>query len=273
VANARKEPPIVSSPILFVLVGPRAPGNLGAVCRTAKAFGFPAVRLVRSPIDPADREAVRLAHGAEDVLAAVEAAPTLDAALQGSARAFATTARPRDWSRRVLSPDELALELADAAGAGAPSPAAPIAIVFGPEDRGLTNDELARCDAIVSIPITTPDREASRATLSLPAAHAIIAAAAARGLARAGAARPAARGSRSERGGRALASTEIDELLEEIRATLASIGFRARPNETRFRGSLRDFLARAHPTEGDRLFFRHILAQTGKWARRVAGER
>ncbi len=258
----------MSSPIVFVLIGPRVPGNLGAICRASKAFGFPRVRVVRSPIDIADKEAVRLAHGAEDVLASVETAATLDAALQGCVRSIGTTARPRDWSRPVLSPEDLALELA----ADAPLES-PIAIVFGPEDRGLTNDELSRCDAIVSIPIAEPAREAARATLSLPASHAIVAAAAARGLARAGARRPAARGMRSERGARALASSEIDELLEEIRATLAAIGFRARPNETRFRGSLRDFLARAHPTEGDRLFLRHMLAQTGKWARRVAGDR
>lgn len=261
--NPRKECRSVSSPVVFVLVGTRSPGNLGAACRTAKAFGMPAIRLVHSAVDPRDKEAVRLAHGAEDLLESVEAAATLEGALRNARRTYATTARPRDWSRPVLSPEDLT----DAIAREAP----PVAIVFGPEDRGLTNDELARCDAIVSI---SRGAAPTSATLSLPAALAIVAHAAARGVASRAesfdeAQRPSARGPRSERGGRALASAEIDALLEEIRATLGTIGFRPRPNETRFRGSLRDFLARAHPTEGDRLFLRSVLAQTGKWKRRL----
>ncbi len=246
----------MNSPAVFVLVGTRTPGNLGAACRTAKAFGMPAVRLVHSAVDPADKEAVRLAHGAEDLLTRVEAAATLEGALRGARRTYATTARPRDWSRPVLSPEELAAEIEGGE--------TPIAIVFGPEDRGLTNEELAACDAIVSIP--TGPRGEGEATLSLPAALAVVAHAAAQGFGRRD---PAARGARSERGARRLDSTEIDALLEEMHATLESIGFRPRPNETRFRGSLRDVLARAGPTAGDRLFLRSVLAQTGKWKRRI----
>jgi tRNA C32,U32 (ribose-2'-O)-methylase TrmJ len=77
---------------------------------------------------------------------------------------------------------------------------------------------------------------------------------------------------RSERGARVLSSSQIDQLLEDIRAALGEIGFRPKPNEIRFRGSLRDFLARARPTEGDRLFLRHMLAQLQKWRRRVESE-
>lgn len=255
----------MSSPIVFVLVGTRSPGNLGAACRTAKAFGMPAVRLVHSAIDPGDKEAVRLAHGAEDVLALVEAAPTLDRALTDCKRAIATTGRVRDWSRPVLAPEDLADEIA-ANEEGEVNGKGRLAIVFGPEDRGLTNDELARCDAIISIPIA-----GAGATLSLPAALAILAHFAFRGLGAANesAGRPAARGTRSEGGALPLGTAELDALLEEIRATLTEIGFRPRPNETRFRGSLRDFLARARTTHGDRLFLRSVLAQTGKWRRRL----
>ena len=247
--------------LVFVLVEPRSPGNIGAVCRAAKAFGITDVRLVRPQADPRDPEAVRLAHGAEDVLSAARNTSDLEQALQDCGRAIATTARSRDWSRRVLSCEELSAELL-----GPESDEAPVAVVFGPEDRGLTNEDLSRCDAIVSIPID----ERSGATLSLPASAAIIA----HSLVRAGAAgkRPPARGTRSERGSRPLHSSQIDTLLEEIRAALDEIGFRPRPNAIRFRGSLRDFLARARPTEGDRLFLRHMLAQLGKWKRRMRSE-
>jgi TrmH family RNA methyltransferase len=247
----------LASQVVFVLVGVRSPGNAGAVCRVAKAFGITDVRLVRPEADRRDGEAVRLAHGAEDVLAATRIVPDLDEALKDCTRAIATTARPRDWSRRVLSCEDLALEFESL-----DRPGATLAVVFGPEDRGLTNDELARCDAVVSI------RIAGRggATLSLPAAAAIVAHSLA---APPPASPPPARGSRSERGSRILPSSEVDALLEEIRTMLAEIGFRPRPNEVRFRGSLRDFLARARTTEGDRLFLRHMLAQLGKWKRRM----
>lgn len=246
--------------LVFVLVGSRSPGNLGAVCRAAKAFGITDVRLVRPRADPRDAESVRLAHGAEDVLAGCPILPDLEAALKDCARAIATTARSRDWSRRVLSCEELSTEFFEARVDG------PIAVVFGPEDRGLTNDELARCDAIVSIAID----ESSGATLSLPASAAIVAHSLTRAVA--SKSRPPARGMRSERGARVLSSSQIDQLLEDIRAALGEIGFRPKPNEIRFRGSLRDFLARARPTEGDRLFLRHMLAQLQKWRRRVESE-
>jgi TrmH family RNA methyltransferase len=240
-------------------VGTRSAGNLGAVCRIAKAFGFDDVRLVRSDLDPGDPEGIRLAHGAEDLLQRISRASSLDSALKDCVRAIATTARPRDWSRRILSPDELAVEYASLEKS-----ASPLAVVFGPEDRGLTNEELARCDAIVSI----AKREHSRATLSLPASAAIIAHALA-GAEQAHIAHPAARGLRSQRNARPLLSSEIDDLLEEICAAWSEIGFRPRPNELRFRGSLRDFLSRARPTAGDRLFLRHMFAQIGKWKRRT----
>jgi tRNA C32,U32 (ribose-2'-O)-methylase TrmJ len=83
---------------------------------------------------------------------------------------------------------------------------------------------------------------------------------------------PTGRSKRSKRGARSLEATELSQLLGEIESTLDEIGFRPRPNAVRFRGSLRDFLARARTTEGDRLFLRYVLAQVGKWRRRVAGE-
>ncbi len=248
-----------NSPVTFVLVGTRSPGNVGAVCRLAKAFGFPDVRLVTPRLTADEAEAKRLAHGAEDVLARAKTFDSLRAALAGCGRAIATTARPRDWSRRVLSPDELAARTRDVSG--------PTAIVFGPEDRGLTNDDLAACDAVASIPLPPEPT----ATLSLPTAAAIIAWELAKSLGRTGP-RPPAEGPRSARGAVALDTDELTDLLEEIDETLLEIGFRPRPNAVRFRGSLRDFLTRAHPTRGDRLMLRHILAQVGKWRRRLAGQ-
>ena len=248
----------MKSKVVFILAGTRSPGNLGAVCRAAKAFGFPEVRLVDPRMDPADPEAVRLSHGAEDVLEGARVCDSLRDALDGCSRSCATTARPRDWSRPVLDPGAMASRAAD-------SPA-PLGLLFGPEDRGLTNEQLAACDEVVSIPLPSNPG----ATLSLPQAATILASELSRAYGHS-TIHPPARSDRSARGARPLNSAERNELLGEVESTLREIGFRPRPNETRFRGSLRDFLARAGTTHGDRLLLRFVLAQTGKWGRRIAG--
>lgn len=241
-----------------MLVGTRSPGNLGAVCRAAAAFGFPSVRLVRPAFDPGHEEARWLAHGAEDVLRAVTVHEDLADALRGCFRTAGTTARARHWGRPVRTPAEAAAALAGM------DPARPYGIVFGPEDRGLTNEDLSHCDEVLSIP--RPER--SGATLSLPAAAVIVAWELARGNVATVAADPRADDSATTR----LGATELDDLLDDIHATLDHIGFRARPDAVRFRGSLRDFLARARPTRADRRILRHLFAQVGKWQRRLEGE-
>jgi TrmH family RNA methyltransferase len=248
----------LSSPVVVVLVGTRAPGNLGAVCRIAKAFGFPEVRLVAPEAGPGDEDAGRLARGAEDVLAAAREYPSLRAALGGCRRSGATTARARHWSRPVLHPADCA-EAADA------DASAPYAVVFGPEDHGLTNEDLAECDEILSVPLPP----GTGATLSLPASASIVLYELARAR---GAVRPAARGPRSEWSGRGVDAAEIEAMVDEMGAVFDEIGLRPVPDAVRFRGTLRDFLGRARPTVGDRRILRYVFAQVGKWKRRVLGE-
>jgi tRNA/rRNA methyltransferase len=237
-------------------VGTRTPGNIGAVCRTVGAFGLAGVRLVRPECDPGHEEARWLAHGAGDVLRSVTVHDDLAQALGDCGRSAATTARPRHWSRAVLAPENLRAEAMRA------TDGRPFALVFGPEDRGLTNEDLAQCDAVVSIPL--PDD--ATATLSLPAAAALLAREAARA--------PAAPSAATVPAGAepALDAAGLDDLLDDIERTLDGIGFRARPDRVRFRGSLRDFLSRARPTGADRRMLRHMFAQVGKWRRRIRGE-
>jgi len=253
----------LDSSVTFVLVGVQSPGNLGAVCRLAKAVGFPDVRVVRPEADLAADEARWLAHNAEDVLQAVRRFDSLPAALKGCFRSVASTARPRNWNRPVRRPEEMATTVAAAVSAGE----APWAVVFGPEDRGLSNEDLAECDEIVSIPMP----RLAKATLSLPMAASILAWELAQATEQV-TKRPAARGDRSERSARLLGTQEVEELMDHIRGALTELDFRPHPNELMFRGSLRDFLARARPTIGDRLVLTRVFAAVGKWKRRVRGE-
>ncbi len=254
------ELPLVS-PIVFVLVRPQFTGNLGMICRAATAFGFGDVRIVQPVLDLAKPEGRWFAHGAEETLDAVGVFDSLDAALHDCHRAVATTARRRHWNRALREPAEMTEWLVEA------SAARKLALVFGPEDHGLSNDDVVRCDAVVSI----PRPPAVGASLSLPASATILAweAARARGAALPVPVRHEAAVARSRR---FLDSSELGAFVDSVAVAFEGIGLRAQPDAARFRGTLRDFFARAKPTEADRVFLRHLLAQFGKWKRAVLSE-
>lgn len=251
----------LASPVVFVLVRGQFAGNLGMVCRAAKAFGFPEVRLVRPVLDVSSPEARWFAHGAEDVLDGVRVFDSLPDALADCFRSIGTTARRRHSNRPMREPAEAVDELRDAA------PERKLAVVFGPEDDGLSNHELALCDFVLSIPRPA----ATGATLSLPASATIVAweIAKARGVSLPP---PIGRADLVERTRRPLTTSDVGELVELVATSLEAIGLHPLPDAIRFRGSIRDFLARARPTHGDRIFLRHLFAQLEKWKRRIAGE-
>ena len=212
-------------------------------------------------LDPASPEARWFAHGAEDVLDGVRVLDALGDALADCFRSMCTSARRRHWNRPMREPLEAAEDFRDAA------PERKLAVVFGPEDDGLSNDELALCDSAISV----PRAPATGATLSLPAAATIVGweIAKARGVELPP---PVGPSQKVERMRRALATSELGELADLVATSLEGIGLHPLPDAIRFRGSVRDFLARARPTHADRIFLRHLFAQLEKWKRRIAGE-
>lgn len=251
----------LASPVVFVLVRTQFAGNLGMVCRAAMTFAFPEVRLVRPVLDVASPEARWFAHGAEEALDRVRVFDSLEAAVADCFRSIATTARRRHSNRPLREPGAAAEDFREA------SPERRLAVVFGPEDDGLSNEEIARCDSVISI----PRAPATGATLSLPAAATIVAweIAKARGLELPS---PIGRPAAVERAKRALTTSELEGVVDLVATSLEEIGLRPLPDTLRFRGSIRDFLARSRPTEADRVFLRHLFAQLAKWKGRVAGE-
>lgn len=132
------------SPIL-VLVAPQDIVNIASAVRLAKNFGITRVRLVTPEVfDPWRIEGI--AHNTADLVARIEICASLPEALRDTVYSVACTARGRAAKRTVLEPREAAAELVALAGTG------PVAMVFGREDKGLTNDELDFCRALVSIP-------------------------------------------------------------------------------------------------------------------------
>lgn len=131
-----------------VLVDPSEPGNIGTVARAMKNFGFDDLRLVDAPpLDP-DGEAYGFAGQArEDVLPSAKRT-SLDRVVE-TRYTVGFTARPGSDARRPVrfpatTPAALADELVDLD--------APVALVFGRESSGLTNEELAELDRVCTVP-------------------------------------------------------------------------------------------------------------------------
>ena len=142
--------PSVPDPTRFVLVQPSHAGNVGAAARAMKVMGFADLVLVQPRhADVLQRaEALALASGATEVLAAARMVDSLSEALQGISWACATAMTPRDFGPPTHSPREHFEALAGGSQR--------VAFVFGPERTGLTNEDVYRCHACISVP-THPD--------------------------------------------------------------------------------------------------------------------
>lgn len=131
--------------VRVVLVNTKHPGNIGSAARAMKTMGLSALYLVEPAVFPSD-EAVMLASGADDILQKAVVVNTLEESLADCAFAVGASARVRGVSLPLAGPAEsMSLALHE-------SQRHPVALVFGREDRGLTNDELRQCHHQVHIP-------------------------------------------------------------------------------------------------------------------------
>lgn len=140
----------MTDPTRFVLVNTSHAGNVGAAARAMKVMGFSDLCLVQPRFADICRhdDALAMASGAADVLARARVVDTLAQALEGCTHACATAMTPRDFGPPAHEPRA---HLASLAGQGLR-----LAFVFGPERTGLSNDDVYRCHACLSI-ATQPD--------------------------------------------------------------------------------------------------------------------
>ncbi len=132
--------------IRFVLVETSHPGNIGSAARAIRTMGFGALSLV-SPAHFPHGDAYALAAGAVDVLDRAQVLPTLTDAIADCTLVLGATARLRGVSLDEWSPREMAARVIDTAAQGGR-----VALVFGNERAGLSNDQIALCHAAVHIP-------------------------------------------------------------------------------------------------------------------------
>jgi tRNA (cytidine32/uridine32-2'-O)-methyltransferase len=239
--------------IRIVLVEPSHPGNIGACARAMKNMALSELVLVRPKLFP-HPDAVARASGADDVLQQARVVDTLAAAVEGCGFIAATTSRHRDQNFRIIDAREAAARLvAEAAHA-------PVALLFGAERTGLTNEHLEMAHLLIRIP-------ASESYLSLNLAMAVqimayelfCAGGAAHVL--------------DSRAVPLASASELALLYEHWAAVLEEVDFRDRTESgTHLMARLRRLLQRAEPDVNEVNILRGFLTAVQK-RRRPAGTR
>ncbi len=130
--------------VRIVLVEPAGALNVGSIARVMKNMGLSQLVLVNPQCNPLGEEAQLMAVHGDDVLSSAKIVETLPEALQGCQRVIATTARQRSYPINLESP-EMAMSWLLA-------PNISSALIFGPEERGLSNLELNYAQRFVCIP-------------------------------------------------------------------------------------------------------------------------
>ena len=135
--------------VKIVLVGTTHPGNIGAAARAMKNMGIKNLSLVQPKKFPSD-VAIYRSKAAKDILENAQVFNNLEEAIFDCELVIGTSARGRKVPWPILNPKQAAEEVSRS------SSHHNIAIIFGREDRGLTNEELGLCNLHVNIP-TDPD--------------------------------------------------------------------------------------------------------------------
>jgi len=232
--------------ITIILHSPLHPGNIGSAARAMKNMGLSRLRLV-SPCDFKCDIAEWMAVSAKDILHRAEVFDDLKTAVSGSNFLIGTIPpdRPRFISE-VLTPRKLTERLLKI------HPEDRISILFGPEDRGLSNQELDLCHEFVSIPSHPDYPSLNLAQAVMVIAYEIFSTA-------------------ENQGGietRPLADViSMEQMFRHIEETLSSIGFLGRENPDHIMRDLHRIFGRAHLNEREVRILRGIFRQVN-WASR-----
>jgi TrmH family RNA methyltransferase len=243
----------VPNAIRIVLVETSHPGNIGAAARALKNMALDELVLVRPRLFPHPEASAR-ASGADDVLTRARVAADLESALHGCGLVLATTSREREQNFRVLDVQAAARRAVDEAVHQ------PVAIVFGSERSGLTNEELNCAHALLRIPAS-----ARYASLNLAMAVQIVSYELLRAATDRAHEPPSRAAPLADR-------AELERLYTHLAAVLELIDFRDRTQRgTHLMNRIRRLLQRAEPDINEVNILRGILTAVQQQRRR-AGE-
>ncbi len=226
--------------VSFVLIETRESGNIGASARALKNLGFSRLELI-SPGKFPSEEAGWFAHGAEDILARTKVYDELTAALDGKSVVIGTTRRPGKKRGLVYPVREAVKKIRSLSIHNR------IALLFGREDRGLTNEETAVCTFMVRIPASPQHPSFNLAQAVLLIAYEL------------------SYGDHSVAPSPAIISNEdFSSLFERLRKIMKKAGYKAkgiRDHEEHVMTHLRRLIARSGITEREARMLHGIISQ------------
>jgi len=231
--------------LVIVLIGVQSAGNAGSVARAMRNMDLRELRLVSPECDPHGPEAERMARDGRSILQAARRVSSLDEALADCHYAVATTGRKGKRRGEYRSPRQLAPEIIERAARER------VALVFGPEDRGLSAEHLSRCQTVLAIPTSREFKSLNLAQAVMIVAYELFVAA----LDKVSAPAPAARPTLGEQ----------EATFGDLQSVLLEIGYLDPNNPEHIMLDLRRLLGRAELTERDLRILRGIVRQI-RWA-------
>ena len=136
----------IKNQVQIVLVETSHPGNIGSVARAMKTMGLQNLVLVK-PRNFPSKEAFVLSGNAQDLIEQAVVVNTLDEAIKNCTNIYATSARTRSISWPIITAEMAGIEINKLVKEGTK-----VSIIFGREDRGLTNEELQKANKHILIP-------------------------------------------------------------------------------------------------------------------------
>ncbi|MDD2721972.1 MAG: RNA methyltransferase [Gallionella sp.] len=237
------------SNVRVVLSHTSHPGNIGAAARAMKAMGLHRLYLINPRHFP-DPQASAMAAGADDVLENAVVCGSIDEALQDVVLTVGMTARLRDISNEVTTPRSAMPLVAQQAAAH------PVALLFGTEMSGLTNEEVSRAQLLVNIPANPEFSSLNLAAAVQVMAYELAVAAQSQQPVEAQGELPATH-------------QQVEGLMAHLEQTLLEIGFFTTQNPARMMQRLRRLYARARLEAEEVNILRGILSVTSGYNARL----
>jgi len=223
----------------IVLVRPRGSGNIGSIARALKNFGATELAIVGTARTRSFWARAMAVHG-RDVLSEARCYGTIREAITDCTLVVGTTCRGGLYRKHSQTPHEVAPTIAAAARAGK------VALIFGPEDHGLSNQDLEPCQLLITIPAHADYQSLNVAQAAVICLYEIF-------LASLGAAAV-------ERIERARAE-DIERMYDRMRSTLLKIGFLDSENPEHMLLAFRRILGRAGLEDADVRIFTGLFRQ------------
>lgn len=226
----------------IVLVKPAGPLNVGSVARVMKNFGLQELVLVTPQCSITSKQAQDMAVHAKDILANAQQVSSLKEALTGCTRVIATTMRERKPSPGLETPQQAFPWILE-------SPE-PTAILFGPEDHGLSNEDLSWAQRWVCIPTSSTYGSLNLAQTVAICCYELFQH------------EKSGNPSKDSKDSEPLADiTQFNAFLDDFSALLLRVGFLYPHTATDRMDKLRKFLFRAQPSQQELAMLRGIVSQ------------